>query len=160
MESLENRAYGYLERDLADYRAINLERKLIREEIRERAQRRAKTIRAIIGINIILSVILIISMIVSYTDMVSISSSIVVMEQDNEDLSTQLSSLENTIKPYSSQNRIEKIAKNRLGMVYPTKENIVEIKSDGKSLSIDKKESKVGLAESGAILSYISNLYR
>lgn len=87
------------------------------------------SIKRIVAVNIIASLILIIMIAMSYTEMVSISSNINIINMDNEDLKSEISSLEKTLKPLVSSNRIEKIALNKLGLIYPGDSSVVKLEN-------------------------------
>lgn len=76
---------------------------------------------------IIGSLVLLPFIVVGYTEMVAINSNISITKYENRELNKQIENLEIKIKPYISRTRIENIAKNRLNMVFPGKDNFVNI---------------------------------
>ncbi|MDO5026225.1 MAG: hypothetical protein Q4E50_00175 [Tissierellia bacterium] len=107
----------------------------------------------------IISSILILNVVLGYTEMVSINSSNKLVQGENEDLQLLVDSLELKLSPYISKERIEKIASNRLDMVYPDSTNIVMLEKEGKKVSyIDQEGQKE--AEDKSILSFVNGLIR
>lgn len=78
---------------------------------------------------LILSLILIIYMVLGYTQMVSINSKNKVTQIENENIELAINTLEVKLQPYTSKERIEKIASYRLEMVYPQATNIVRLET-------------------------------
>lgn len=78
---------------------------------------------------LILSLLLIIYMVLGYTQMVSINSKNKVTQIENENIELAINTLEVKLEPYTSKERIEKIASYRLEMVYPQATNIVRLET-------------------------------
>lgn len=78
---------------------------------------------------LILSSLLIIYMVLGYTQMVSINSKNKVTQIENENIELAINALEVKLQPYTSKERIEKIASYRLEMVYPQATNIVRLET-------------------------------
>lgn len=78
---------------------------------------------------LILSLLLIIYMVLGYTQMVSINSKNKVTQIENENIELAINALEVKLQPYTSKERIEKIASYRLEMVYPQATNIVRLET-------------------------------
>ena len=78
---------------------------------------------------LILSLLLIIYMVLGYTQMVSINSKNKVTQIENENIELAINTLEVKLQPYTSKERIEKIASYRLEMVYPQATNIVRLET-------------------------------
>lgn len=78
---------------------------------------------------VISSFILLLSLVVGYTKMVNINSEILVKKIENSEIEMTISEIEKEMEPYISNKRIEQIASSRLGMIYPSSDNIVKIDS-------------------------------
>lgn len=86
--------------------------------------------------------------VVGYTKMVAINSDISIIQYENRELNKQVDNLETKIKPYISRTRIENIAKNRLNMVFPGKDNFEYI---DRGLEEDRvKDGKLALSPSNS----------
>lgn len=101
---------------------------------------------------------------VDNTKMVNISSDNLIAKNMIGELELELTNLENTIKPYLDEQRIEKIAKERLDMIYPNDSNLVELKSEtGTKVLKLEKFSTVKESENNSItsmFSIITNIFR
>lgn len=112
----------------------------------------------IIKLNTCISIGLIILLSVGYTDMVGISSNNLLLESENQELMTELSSIKEIAENSNSDERIKKIAMSRLDMIFPTQKNIVELDKESEEVQVglinDKNESNK------SIFSTITDLFR
>lgn len=97
---------------------------------------------------IIGSLVLVPFIVVGYTEMVAINSDISIIKYENRELNKKVEDLETKIKPFISRTRIENTAKNRLNMVFPAKDNFVNI--DDKSLDDQEKDENLAYISSKA----------
>lgn len=94
----------------------------------------------------ILVFILLLNVVMGYTQMVAINSDIRIMHNENESLEKTINNLEIEMAPFITTDRIEKIALNRLGMIYPTEENIVKMQ-DNNSKANNSNQNNEKVAE-------------
>lgn len=117
----------------------------------------------IIAFNVIMSIVLIVLLAASYSEMVTISSDNLIMEQRIADLEINLNSIENIAMKTNSENRIRKIASSRLDMVIPTSENMVAIEKNNAEKIVDLDKQNIQTAstnESNSVFSIITDILR
>lgn len=108
----------------------------------------------------IVSLILIITMVLGYTEMVEINSNNKLIQYENENLQLTIDALEIKLKPYANKERIEKIASNRLGMIYPKNSNIVRLKTKPSNEKVDVAKEDLEKQQDKSLLSYVYKLVR
>lgn len=108
----------------------------------------------------IISFMLIILMVLGYTKMVSINSDVRIIQNENEELKLAIDALKVEIKPYVAKDRIENIASKRLGMVYPTENNIVKLESTTNQKAVAVEAPKENLDKKNSLLSFIGKILR
>lgn len=114
-------------------------------------------------INVIFSVVLFFTLIAGYSEMVHISSNNLVMQSKLDALEVDQNSLKNIAAPLQNKKRIEAIAKSRLDMIYPNKDNIVKVDSmgsDKKLVLSDFDLKRKSNSNTNSILSIITNIFR
>lgn len=135
-----------------------------RENSRKKISRRSKFIyysnmkKVIISINACITLALIILLSVGYTDMLSISSNNLILNSSNEELQIELSSIQEILENSNSDKKIEKIAISRLGMIYPTDENIVKLDKENKDTQVGFNSEDT--EENKSIISELTDLFR
>lgn len=113
--------------------------------------------------NICLILFLIVSLVVGYTNSLAISSENNILEETIDGLSIEVNSLNEIVTPFNSKNRIEKIAQERLGMVYPSNNDIAKLESstEEKLVSLKDFEIESNLSDnSNSIFTVITNIFR
>ncbi len=135
-----------------------------RENSRKKVSRKSKAIyysnlkKIIISINACITLALIILLSVGYTDMLNISSNNLMIDSNNSDLQTELSSIKAIVENSNSNKKIEKIAMSRLGMIYPTEKNFIKLDKEMNETQVgfnsDEKENNK------SIISEITDLFR
>lgn len=152
---------------------FNLEESSMRRKSSRKIKTRSKTRttvlnfnkfkRNIIAFNVIMSIVLIVLIAASYSEMVTISSDNLIMEQKIADLEINLNSIENIAMQTNSDNRIKKIASSRLDMVIPTSENMVAIEKNSSEKIVDLDKQNIQTAstsESNSVISIITDILR
>lgn len=86
-------------------------------------------INTLISLSVVMIIFLSIFYFLGYTTMVRIKSDIKVMDGQNKELDLAINDLQIQLKPYTDKARVETIATKRLGMIYPSTNEIVKIKS-------------------------------
>ncbi|MDO4605590.1 MAG: hypothetical protein Q4B23_06405 [Helcococcus sp.] len=135
-----------------------------RENSRKKISKRSKFIyysnmkKVIISINACITLALIILLSVGYTDMLSISSNNLILNSSNEELQIELSSIQEILENSNSDKKIEKIAISRLGMIYPTDENIVKLDKENKDTQVGFNSEDT--EENKSIISELTDLFR
>ncbi|WP_409482557.1 septum formation initiator family protein [Helcococcus ovis] len=152
--------------NLRELKVNNLNPSIKKSRIRARRKTRInfQTLRYnMIYVNIIAIVILFFTLLVGYSEMVHISSNNLVMQGQLDVLEVDQNSLKNIATPLQNEKRIEAIAKSRLDMVYPNKENIVKVDNikNERQLALSDFETKNNSNnKSSSVLSIITNLFR
>lgn len=152
--------------NLRELKVNNLNPSIKKSRVRARRKTRInfQTLRYnMIYVNIIAIVILFFTLLVGYSEMVHISSNNLVMQGQLDVLEVDENSLKNIATPLQNEKRIEAIAKSRLDMVYPNKENIVKVDNtkNEKQLALSDFETKNNSNnKSSSVLSIITNLFR
>ncbi|MFM1539327.1 septum formation initiator family protein [Helcococcus bovis] len=152
--------------NLRELKVNNLNPSIKKSRVRARRKTRInfQTLRYnMIYVNIIAIVILFFTLLVGYSEMVHISSNNLVMQGQLDVLEVDQNSLKNIATPLQNEKRIEAIAKSRLDMVYPNKENIVKVDNikNERQLALSDFETKNNSNnKSSSVLSIITNLFR
>ena len=152
--------------NLRELKVNNLNPSIKKSRVRARRKTRInfQTLRYnMIYVNIIAIVILFFTLLVGYSEMVHISSNNLVMQSQLDVLEVDENSLKNIATPLQNEKRIEAIAKSRLDMVYPNKENIVKVDNtkNERQLALSDFETKNNSNnKSSSVLSIITNLFR
>ncbi|MFM1525001.1 septum formation initiator family protein [Helcococcus bovis] len=152
--------------NLRELKVNNLNPSIKKSRIRARRKTRInfQTLRYnMIYVNIIAIVILFFTLLVGYSEMVHISSNNLVMQGQLDVLEVDQNSLKNIATPLQNEKRIEAIAKSRLDMVYPNRENIVKVDNikNERQLALSDFETKNNSNnKSSSVLSIITNLFR
>lgn len=143
-------------------RAISLPIKKSRTKVKTRSLNYNKMFRNFAIINTCLIVLLIVLLSVGYTDLLNISSNNSILESKNNELSIEVSSLNEIIAPFNSDKRIESIAKSRLDMVYPSKNDIAKVEDNKEEKIISINDFTVDSQEnnSNSIFTVLTNLFR
>ena len=116
----------------------------------------------ILTTSIVLSLLFFLQIQSSYTDMVNISSNNLIMKSNNDKLLVEVNNLEQYISPLMSEERIAKIAKSRLNMVIPEKDNIIEVANNDDANYVDLENNSADEIneENKSVLSAITNMFR
>lgn len=127
---------------------------------KSKAKSKADSIKKVFVISAsFVSFILIISIVLGYTEMVSINSNNKILQYENENLKLTIDSLELKLEPYASKERIEKIASNRLNMIYPKSTNVVKLEKKEEKVTefVEKDKDK---KSDKSLISYVNGLLR
>lgn len=158
MEDIRNIELNNFGKEISSKKRIS--RKKIKAKTKIYRINYVKVKKNIIGLNIFISIALSILLAGEYSEMVKLSSDNLVKEDMIIDSNVQLNSLENMILESQSKNRIEKIAKNRLNMIYPTEESYVKLDSNQKIVDLNDLKTKNDKIALNSIESTLNKIFR
>lgn len=158
MEDIRNIELNNFGKEISSKKRIS--RKKIKAKTKIYRINYVKVKKNIIGLNIFISIALTILLAGEYSEMVKLSSDNLVKEDIIIDSNVQLNSLENMILESQSKNRIEKIAKNRLNMIYPTEESYVKLDSNQKIVDLNDLKTKNDKIALKSIESTLNKIFR
>lgn len=158
MEDIRNIELNNFGKEISSKKRIS--RKKIKAKTKIYRINYVKVKKNIIGLNIFISIALTILLAGEYSEMVKLSSDNLVKEDMIIDSNVQLNSLENMILESQSKNRIEKIAKNRLNMIYPTEESYVKLDSNQKIVDLNDLKTKNDKIALKSIESTLNKIFR